>query len=53
MTRRQVIAATGAVLAASRLKAADTAVPAHYLPENESQYKRVKGYIDETQRSIV
>jgi alpha-L-fucosidase len=49
LTRRQLIAASGAAFAASRLKAgADLGVPAHRLPENESQYKRVKEYIEET-----
>jgi len=48
MTRRQLIAASGAALAGSRLRAAENGVPAHRLPKNESQYKRVRGYIEET-----
>src|SRR3982751_3437936 len=48
LTRRQLLAASGAALAASRLKAAEPGVPAHHIPENESQYKRVKAYVEET-----
>src|SRR5690349_16609014 len=49
MTRRNLLARTGLALATSQCKAAaDSSVPPHHLPENESQYKRVKAYIEET-----
>jgi alpha-L-fucosidase len=49
INRRQWLTMGAAAFAGSHLSGgAESGVPPHRLPESESQYKRVKGYIEET-----
>jgi alpha-L-fucosidase len=48
LTRRELIAATGAAIATSRLRAGDAPVSPHRLPVTDNHYKRVKDYIEDT-----